>query len=209
MTRRTTFVFLLALAVPAIAAAQTDTCLDANTQTFDAWLNCRIEHVLAAAGGPAGSEKQAETPSVSQDSPSLVDTTSASDFVGFGLTLLGLRNAPANSSDVTSGATSITATAFALLAAAYGKDPLADSDFYYGHPNWRRVSFTAGRQPVREDGQGFNAEATIELMHTAAEQRSVLALFPELGLSAYSCDDLFHQRALLDAVLDGSDQLLA
>jgi NAD+ synthase (glutamine-hydrolysing) len=25
---------------------------------------------------------------------------------------------------------------------------------------------------------------------------------PELGLSAYSCDDLFHQRALLDAVLD-------
>jgi hypothetical protein len=77
------------------------------------------------------------------------------------LTLLGLRNAPANTSDVSSGATSITATAFALLAAAYGKDPLADSDFYYGHPNWRRVSFTAGRQPVREDGQGFNAEATI------------------------------------------------
>jgi hypothetical protein len=161
MTRRTTCVFLLALAVPGLAAAQTDTCLDATTQTFDAWLNCRIEHVLAAAGGPAGSEKQAETPSVSQDSPSLVDTTSASDFVGFGLTLLGLRNAPANSSDVSSGATSITATAFALLAAAYGKDPLADSDFYYGHPDWRRVSFTVGRQPAREDGQGFNGEATI------------------------------------------------
>jgi NAD+ synthase (glutamine-hydrolysing) len=33
----------------------------------------------------------------------------------------------------------------------------------------------------------------------------VLALFPELGLSAYSNDDLFHQQALLDA----SQQALA
>ena len=27
----------------------------------------------------------------------------------------------------------------------------------------------------------------------------MLVAFPELGLSAYTCDDLFHQRALLDA----------
>src|SRR5205823_12934698 len=40
----------------------------------------------------------------------------------------------------------------------------------------------------------------IELMQRAAAERAVLALFPELGLSAYSCDDLFHQRALLDGV---------
>ena len=46
---------------------------------------------------------------------------------------------------------------------------------------------------------GFNAEQTIELMEQAAAERAVLVLFPELGLSAYSCDDLFHQRALLDA----------
>ncbi len=32
----------------------------------------------------------------------------------------------------------------------------------------------------------------------------MLALFPELGLSAYSCDDLFHQRALLDGCRDGA-----
>jgi NAD+ synthase (glutamine-hydrolysing) len=30
---------------------------------------------------------------------------------------------------------------------------------------------------------------------------AVVALFPELGLSAYSNDDLFHQQALLDASL--------
>jgi NAD+ synthase (glutamine-hydrolysing) len=45
----------------------------------------------------------------------------------------------------------------------------------------------------------FNAEQTIALARDAAQQGAALALFPELGLSAYSCDDLFHQSALLDA----------
>ena len=44
----------------------------------------------------------------------------------------------------------------------------------------------------------FNATATIELMQRAVERHAVLVLFPELGLSAYSCDDLLQQRALLD-----------
>ena len=44
----------------------------------------------------------------------------------------------------------------------------------------------------------FNAQQTIALHHQAAAQGAVLVAFPELGLSAYSCDDLFHQRALLD-----------
>ena len=35
-------------------------------------------------------------------------------------------------------------------------------------------------------------------------QGAVLVAFPELGLSAYTCDDLFHQRALLDAVRGGA-----
>ncbi|WP_413541692.1 NAD(+) synthase [Collimonas humicola] len=45
----------------------------------------------------------------------------------------------------------------------------------------------------------FNAAETIRLARRAQEQGAVLAAFPELGLSAYTCDDLFHQRALLDA----------
>jgi NAD+ synthase (glutamine-hydrolysing) len=44
-----------------------------------------------------------------------------------------------------------------------------------------------------------NAAATIALARQAAEEGAVLVAFPELGLSAYTCDDLFHQRALLDA----------
>jgi NAD+ synthase (glutamine-hydrolysing) len=44
----------------------------------------------------------------------------------------------------------------------------------------------------------FNAAATIALAKEAASRGAVLVTFPELGLSAYTCDDLFHQRALLD-----------
>jgi NAD+ synthase (glutamine-hydrolysing) len=56
---------------------------------------------------------------------------------------------------------------------------------------------------VRVADPAFNAERTVEMMQKAAKARAVVVLFPELGISAYSCDDLFHQRALLDGCLDG------
>ena len=56
---------------------------------------------------------------------------------------------------------------------------------------------------VRVADPAFNAARTIELMQKAAAERAVVVLFPELGISGYSCDDLFHQRALLDGCLDG------
>ncbi len=48
----------------------------------------------------------------------------------------------------------------------------------------------------------FNAAKTVELMERAAAERAILALFPELGLSSYSCEDLFHQQALLDGSIE-------
>ena len=48
----------------------------------------------------------------------------------------------------------------------------------------------------------FNAEHTLALARRASELSAAVALFPELGISAYSCDDLFHQDALLDGVTD-------
>jgi NAD+ synthase (glutamine-hydrolysing) len=45
-----------------------------------------------------------------------------------------------------------------------------------------------------------NAERTIELARRASDEGSAVALFPELGLSSYTGDDLFHQDALLDGV---------
>jgi NAD+ synthase (glutamine-hydrolysing) len=47
-----------------------------------------------------------------------------------------------------------------------------------------------------------NANQTIALMREAAGRKAILVVFPELGLSAYSCEDLFHQQALLDASRD-------
>ena len=55
---------------------------------------------------------------------------------------------------------------------------------------------------VRVADPAANAAATIALAARAHEAGAVLALFPELGLSAYSNDDLFHQQALLDASLE-------
>ncbi|HYA19032.1 MAG TPA: NAD(+) synthase [Burkholderiales bacterium] len=52
---------------------------------------------------------------------------------------------------------------------------------------------------VRVADPVFNAASTIELLTQAAKKKVCLAVFPELGLTAYTCDDLFHQQALLEA----------
>ncbi len=48
----------------------------------------------------------------------------------------------------------------------------------------------------------FNAESTVKLAKEATANNAIFALFPELGISAYSNEDLFHQDALLQSVLD-------
>src|SRR5215213_1972348 len=65
------------------------------------------------------------------------------------------------------------------------------------------VRVAVGVPAVRVADPAFNADRTIDLMKQAADERAIVALFPELGISAYSCDDLFHQRALLDGCLEG------
>jgi NAD+ synthase (glutamine-hydrolysing) len=56
--------------------------------------------------------------------------------------------------------------------------------------------------PVRVADPAYNVERTLALAHRAAERGAVVALFPELGLSAYSNEDLFQQDALLEATLE-------
>ncbi len=52
---------------------------------------------------------------------------------------------------------------------------------------------------LRVADPAYNAERTLGLARRASAMRAAVALFPELGLSAYSNEDLFHQDALLDA----------
>ena len=55
----------------------------------------------------------------------------------------------------------------------------------------------------------FNAAQTLELARQASQMGAAVALFPELGLSAYSNEDLFHQDALLEATLAALAQVVA
>jgi NAD+ synthase (glutamine-hydrolysing) len=76
----------------------------------------------------------------------------------------------------------------------------------YSH-DFARVAVAIPRCRVADPA--FNAEQTLALARQAAEQRAALVAFPELGLSAYTCDDLFHQGALLDACEDALATVVA
>ena len=82
------------------------------------------------------------------------------------------------------------------------------SDFFslYRH-GFARVALATPQVSVGDPAA--NLDATLELMQRAAREKAVLAVFPELGLSAYTCDDLFHQTALLDAAEEALRGLLA
>ena len=54
----------------------------------------------------------------------------------------------------------------------------------------------------------FNTSQMLQLAGQATSADSVLVVFPELGISAYSNEDLFLQDALLDAIEAGLDRLL-
>ncbi|CAJ0869315.1 NAD+ synthase (glutamine-hydrolysing) [freshwater sediment metagenome] len=62
---------------------------------------------------------------------------------------------------------------------------------------------------VRVADPAFNVARTIEMARDAHARGATLALFPELGLSAYAIDDLLQQEALLDAVETALAELLA
>ena len=62
---------------------------------------------------------------------------------------------------------------------------------------------------VRVADPAFNAQRTIALAGQAHARGAAAVVFPELGLTAYTADDLFHQDALLDATLEAIEQVRA
>ncbi len=54
---------------------------------------------------------------------------------------------------------------------------------------------------VRLGNPLHNAECTVKLAERAGAEHAAVVAFPELGLSGYSNEDLFHQDALLDATV--------
>ena len=69
--------------------------------------------------------------------------------------------------------------------------------FHPSRHDFVRVAVAVPR--IRVADPGYNAAESVTMLEQAAGEGVSIVAFPELGLSAYTCDDLFHQRALLDA----------
>jgi NAD+ synthase (glutamine-hydrolysing) len=61
---------------------------------------------------------------------------------------------------------------------------------------------------VRVADPVYNAERIIGLARQASEKKAAVALFTELGVSAYTNDDLFHQDALIEATAAAVEQIV-
>jgi NAD+ synthase (glutamine-hydrolysing) len=69
-----------------------------------------------------------------------------------------------------------------------------DSIYRHGY-----VRVAAAVPRVRIADPAHNAQHTIELATRASQQNAALVVFPELGLAAYTSEDLFRQDALIEA----------
>src|SRR5690348_16940850 len=87
--------------------------------------------------------------------------------------------------------------------ASGGSGKLPDVDFYsaYAHGFARVAACTV---PVRV----ADPAAVLEQARACSDDGVGIAVFPELCLSGYAIDDLFHQDALLDAVQEGLDRIV-
>src|SRR5512135_1555852 len=85
---------------------------------------------------------------------------------------------------------------------------MGDSEFFnlYRHGFIRAAACVPQLRVADPD---YNAAKTIEMCRAAAENKAVIAIFPEMGISGYSNEDLFHQDALLKGVLNSISNVLS
>jgi hypothetical protein len=137
----------LTLASPIFA----DDC--AKKTDFGAWLDCRVTARVQAKNGIKGNAtngaRQQDTPVVAGNSNSLVDLSSASDFVNLALNLANLT--PSTSTNNNPSSVTVSTSAYALYAAANYHDPF-DPDFYYRNRLWRRFFVTLGEDVPKTTG---------------------------------------------------------
>lgn len=112
------------------------------------YLNSVVHDLITTRADVGDPSKQSEASSTFANSSSLVDHSSASALMGAALNLAGLT---ASSSDAADNDTvAVTASAYSLLAAVRGVDPLNPS-FYARNEAWRRFWFTAGYENPQGD----------------------------------------------------------
>jgi NAD+ synthase (glutamine-hydrolysing) len=96
---------------------------------------------------------------------------------------------------------------FHINAKAMGTSSTPEKPFYslYSHGF---VRLAVCIPEVRVADPDFNSRRIAVLCGKASEAGAAVALFPELGISAYSNEDLFHQDALLEASKKALQRLL-
>ena len=92
------------------------------------------------------------------------------------------------------------------------RTPLIKQEFdessilFHLHP---RLYPRSGRHSPPARGRSrVQRRAHVGLARQASERSAAVALFPELGISAYTNEDLFHQDALLDASTEALGQVV-
>ena len=101
---------------------------------------------------------------------------------------------------------------FTAESEAGGCDPCEDAmiravfDSIYSH-GFIRAAVCIPAVHVAEPR--YNAARTMALAKRAADANAAIALFPELGLSAYANEDLFHQDALLEATVTAIGEVVS
>src|SRR5437016_2844810 len=74
-------------------------------------------------------------------------------------------------------------------------------------PRHGLVRVAAAVPMLRVGDPAFNVDRTLGLLERAAKDGVEVVVFPEMGLTGYTCGDLFHQTALLRAALAELDRL--
>src|SRR6476659_5899257 len=70
------------------------------------------------------------------------------------------------------------------------------------------VRVAAAVPTLRVGDPAFNAGRTLALLERAQAEGVEVVVFPEMGLTGYTCGDLFHQTALLRTALAELDKLV-
>jgi|ERR1035437_5613831 hypothetical protein len=139
----------------------------AHAQGFEGWFDKQIADIVNKQASQTAtqqvgqngksSDRQRQSPSADSRSTSLVDQSSATDFVSIAASLLpvpssvtGATSAAASAAGTTTGGSSsaagsgtATTSLYAILAGLNGTSPI-DPQFYKNHVDARRISFTAG-----------------------------------------------------------------
>lgn len=98
----------------------------------------------------------------------------------------------------------MTVGAILLNMSAGSEKPKLPFHSIYRH-GYVRIAAAVPR--VRIGDPAHNAERTIGLVQKAHARDAALVVFPELGLPAYTSDDLFRQDALIDATLAAIERI--